>query len=254
MTTPAASATPISLEDLNAVAALQTRTDRKYLVPLSELTLIENADPHLRVLTIDGETDFAYASQYLDTPALDAFRLHAHGRGYRFKVRTRTYSTGEQFLEVKTKNGRGETVKDRLPLADATRQSLARFAPSTVRMRTGHELASLEPTLDVTYHRTTYLLPASDSRVTVDTGLTWHDIESAQAITLPGWAIIETKTAGRPCELDRRLWRAGYRPSRMSKYTCGLALLNEDLELPTNRWHRTLNRLASNAVEVTAAA
>lgn len=247
-------ATPISLDELNALAALQTRTDRKYLVPLSELALIDGVDPDLRILEIDGEQSFGYTSQYLDTPTLDAFTLHAHGRQRRFKVRTRTYSSGEQFLEVKTKNGRGETVKDRLALADASRSALARFAPATVRMRTGHELATLQPTLDVTYTRTTYLLPSSNARATVDTDLTWHDVTGEQSVTLPGWAIIETKTTGRPCELDHRLWRAGYRPTRMSKYTCGLALVSDELQLPTNRWHRTLTRLAGSAVELTATA
>jgi len=42
---------------------------------------------------------------------------------------------------------------------------------------------------------------------------------------------------------DRRLWQLGHRPSPISKYGTGLATLHR--ELPSNRWHRTLGRLAS---------
>lgn len=258
-------ARPIGLEELLAVAALQTRVDRKYLLPAQDLDLIELADPDLRVLTIAGRTDHGYASRYLDTPTLDAFELAAHARPRRFKVRERTYlDSGEQFLEVKTRSRRGETIKDRLPLAGATRAEVARFAPAMVRERTGNELAALHPTLEVTYSRTTYLLPASASRVTVDTDLTWtslltpeHTRDGASrlpaTLTLPGWVVVETKTDGRPCALDALLWRRGIRPIRLSKYTCGLALTTPSLSLPTNRWHSTRTRLASSAVVPVAA-
>ncbi|TNU72872.1 polyphosphate polymerase domain-containing protein [Miniimonas arenae] len=250
-------ARPISLEELLAVAELQTRVDRKYLLPTSQLALIDDADPDLRVLEIAGSTSHRYASCYLDTADLESYLLAAHGRPRRYKVRTRTYrDSGEEFLEVKTRSVRGETVKDRLPLAEASRTERHRFAPATVRERTGIELPAvspLQPVLDVTYSRTTYLLPASDSRVTVDTDLEWTQVHTGRRLALPGWAVVETKTTGRPCALDHLLWHSGIRPRRMSKYTCGLALTG-DTDLPTNRWHRTMTQLREHAVVPAAAA
>lgn len=277
---PAPSARPISLADLLAVASLQCRTDRKYLLPLTDLALLDavarpgSAEQPLRVLTIGGRTAHGYASRYLDTPGRESYLLAAHGRGNRYKVRTRTYlDSGERFLEVKTRGQRGETVKDRLALTspsvtESARGSGAptdpgRFAPSTIALRTGHALdGPLTPALDVAYARTTYLLPASGSRVTVDTDLVWslptttprpgratlteaqHASGIPARLELQGYAIVETKTTGRPCALDRLLWRSGHRPLRLSKFACGLALIHGE-ELPSNRWHRTLQRLRS---------
>ena len=53
--------------------------------------------------------------------------------------------------------------------------------------------------------------------------------------------VVETKSGTtRPGPLDRRLWELGHRPTRISKYGTGLALLTPDLQ--TNRWHRVTSR------------
>ncbi|NTW42371.1 MAG: VTC domain-containing protein, partial [Cellulomonadaceae bacterium] len=107
--------TPIGLAEVQELADLQTRVDLKYLVPpelVEQLTadLLTGAE----VLTIDGQTAFGYESVYFDTPDLDGYLDAAHQRRRRFKVRTRTYlDSGGCVLEVKTRGGRGETVKER---------------------------------------------------------------------------------------------------------------------------------------------
>ena len=50
--------------------------------------------------------------------------------------------------------------------------------------------------------------------------------------------ILESKSAGRASDLDRALWRAGHRPSGISKIGTGTAALHP--ELPGNKWARTL--------------
>ena len=57
---------------------------------------------------------------------------------------------------------------------------------------------------------------------------------------MPGQVIVETKGGSTPSPLDRALWRAGVRPSRISKYGVGLAALDDDL--PSLKWHRLLNQ------------
>lgn len=228
----------IALPDLMAAASLQARTDRKYLLPLADaidlLTLdLRSAEPDARVLEIGGLRTFGYSSRYLDTPDLEAYRLAAHGRGNRYKVRTRTYlDSGEEWLEVKTRDPRGTTIKDRLALGQADRRETRTFAPRTVQERTGHRVEALQTALDVTYRRTTLFLPGSGSRVTVDTDLAWRDPDGVRR-RLPDHAIVETKTTGRACAVDHLLWRSGIRPRRLSKYTCGLALLRREDLRPT---------------------
>src|SRR5688572_5124958 len=83
---------PLSLEEVLAVADLQTRTDRKYVVtPDVFARLVDELGGGLGVLDIAGVRAFRYESVYFDTPALDSYLGAAHGRRRRFKVRTRSY-------------------------------------------------------------------------------------------------------------------------------------------------------------------
>lgn len=235
----------ISLEELVARASLQTRVDRKYLLPVSEVRqLLSLLPPQTRVLEIDGARGFAYRSLYFDTPDLLAYRLAAHRRPRRFKVRTRIYeSSGECWLEVKTRGRRGDTVKHRrrYDLDDHTTLAPGRdFVDATLaanRIVASHDL-TFAWTMTTHYRRTTLHLPESDSRVTIDLNLTWYDAE--RALCLPDTAVVETKTSAGACPVDRLLWRRRYRPCRMSKYTTGLAALRP--HLPATPWRRTLRR------------
>lgn len=107
----------ISLEELTDRASLQTRVDRKYVLPLAHLdaVLADLADD-TRVLSIGGVRAFDYESIYFDTPERTSYLMAAHPRRHRFKIRTRTYlDSAASYLEVKTRGGRSVTVKDRLP-------------------------------------------------------------------------------------------------------------------------------------------
>jgi len=134
-----------------------------------------------------------------------------------------------------------------------------------------HEGAAvLRPVLATTYQRTTLHLPRAEARATIDTALTWQRLgpapfTGASAATSPGTptgpqalrpshlaeaindgepvavadiAVVETKNPATPSPADRALWDAGHRPTRISKYATGMALLHP--ELPANKWYRTL--------------
>lgn len=250
----------ISLEELNATALLLTRVDRKYLlVPgrhdhlLATLAREVLVPGGARVLTIDGRRTFGYRSDYLDTGDDASHRGAAHRRRRRFKVRLRTYvDTGEVQLEVKTRGGRGTTVKDRAPFtADALvgSGSSARLSPEAVayvedRLAEagvrGVDATDLRPSLTTAYRRTTVLLPGSGARLTVDSDL---ELSTPTGIVrdTPGLLVVETKTpTGVRADVDRALWARGVRPVRFSKYGTGRALL--DPAVPANRWHRVIDR------------
>ncbi|MBM9468428.1 polyphosphate polymerase domain-containing protein [Nakamurella leprariae] len=237
----------ISLDDLVIQAALLDRMDRKYLVPRVQLDdLVAAIGPGAQVLDIAGRRDFGYESVYFDTPDLLCYHLAAHRRRRRFKLRTRTYlDSAECWFEVKTRDGRGRTVKSRRPhesahpaVVDPETAVFAERAISTAGLdrRTGLVVA---PVMTTSYRRTTLFLPASRSRVTIDTDLRWA-IDGHRELRLPELAIVETKTADRLSEVDHLLWRRRCRPSRVSKYGTGLAALRP--ELPSTTWNRTLRR------------
>lgn len=245
---------PVTLDELNDAAALQTRRDRKYVLTPDELDRLLAGLPPARVLEIAGSRSFAYDSTYFDTPDLDAYRLAATRRRRRFKVRTRTYvDTGSCFVEVKTRAGRGTTVKERQPHDDADHLGVARAFVSDRLADAGAPSAPvLTPTLRSRYRRTTLLL--DDARVTLDTGLVWDLLgpcDAAPAVdratghpaaAIGGLVVVETKTAAGsgPSSVDRLLWRAGHRPDRISKYATGLAVLRPDL--PDMPWRRLVRR------------
>lgn len=231
---------PVGLDELVATADLQTRKDRKYLVPSADLPGLVAALDEGRVLTIDDRTRFAYRSVYFDTPRLDAYLDAAHRRPSRFKVRTRRYvDTGLCMLEVKTRDRRGRTVKHRAACEPGEENGLTGEARAFVRTidETRPVANELGVTLTTTYHRTTLLLDDTHpARVTIDTGLIWEGADAR--LPLGRLALIETKTGGRPSAFDHILWRAGHRPTTISKYCTGLAALHPGL--PANKWNRVL--------------
>ena len=237
---------PIGLEELNSEAALQTRVDRKYVLATGMARrLLASFSSGMRVLEMDGARSFSYDSVYFDTASLDSYLLAAHGRRRRYKVRTRTYvDSGISFLEVKTEGAREATVKERIPYRPEDRSRLTPEGLDYVRETLTAAVGSLPagalgPVLETRYHRTTFYLPESGSRATVDTGVTWQR-PGQQPWVLDDAVILETKSGSTAGPLDRHLWAAGVRPSRISKFATGMAALLPDL--PANRWNRTLCR------------
>lgn len=236
---------PVGLAELVDRAALQTRVDRKYVLPLDELPhLLRQLTPYARVLDIDGVRTFRYESVYFDTPWLDSYHRAAYRRRRRFKVRTRTYLDSAQcWLEVKIGGARGSITKHRLPYHAPDRSTVGPgrgFVDEALRREAICPEAgvALEPVLVTSYRRTTLLLPATASRVTIDTGLSWQD--GSIGLRLPDLAVVETKTSSAASPVDRLLWQRGTRPLRISKYATGLAALRPDL--PNVPWRRTLRR------------
>lgn len=235
---------PIGLPELAALPDLQTRVDRKYVVPVGLASALVAA--HARasaVLEVAGLRSLHYESTYLDTEDLVCFRAAAHGRRRRFKARTRAYlDTGLCLLELKTAGGRGETVKLRAPypfegrawLSDDGRAVLAGWLGG----RLDGGLPDLVPALTTRYRRTTLVDRASGARVTIDADVRGWTPDGRHAPVCAG-VVVETKApTGAPTATDRWLWARGHRPVPVSKYCVGLAALTPGLA--TNKWHRVL--------------
>jgi hypothetical protein len=186
--------------------------------------------------------------------------MAARRRRRRFKVRTRTYlDSGASWLEVKTRDGRGRTVKTRIPWHEGMpglrrdgRAFVAEALAGTLSGTLGDPadlVDLLGPVLSTTYRRATLLLPEREVRVTIDTGLAGSR-GLGPGLLLPHLAIVETKTLGPACPVDRALWALGQRPVRVSKYATLLAAL--DPGLPAHRWLPALRRIVAGAVPAPA--
>lgn len=234
----------VHLDELNTLAALQTRVDRKYLVRADELDeLLRELPSGTRVLEVAGERAIGYSSTYFDTADLDCYFDAATRRRQRYKVRTRSYETGGDWLEVKTRAGRA-TIKQRTPIdgvedLDELDGEELDFVAANLGVK-ADSAADLAPSLRTDYRRTTLLLAGEPARVTIDQDLRWQRLPDGRNLARPGLAIVETKTGSTPSSVDRTLWLLGHRPTSISKYATGLAALSP--ELPHNRWHRVLQR------------
>jgi hypothetical protein len=238
---------PIGLEELTARASLQTRVDRKYVVPVAQLgSVLADLGPQTMALEIDGSRAARYASVYFDTTDLSSYHAAAQRRRRRFKVRTRSYLDSAQcFLEVKTRGGRSLTVKDRIEHPAAAPDRLTTDGRDYIDAAlTESGIESVDPKgllamLTTSYTRTTLFLPFPESRATVDLDLAWTD-GGGTTIRTPGLAVVETKSGSTPSAVDHILWRHGHRPSNISKYGVGMAAMRP--ELPQNKWRRVLDR------------
>lgn len=234
----------ITLSELDRHAARQTRVDRKYLLRLDDLgAALDGMPAGTTVLQIDGHRSFTYASTYFDTPDLRCYHDAARRRRRRYKARTRHYTdSGRCRFEVKTHDGRCRTVKSGIPYdaADASLLTPAAGRLITTATRAAANPATLSPVLHTRYRRTTLALSHEPVRITIDTDLQWRTPDRDHA-RLGAWVIIETKGGPAPSTADYLLWRLGHRPTKISKYGTGLALLHP--ELPSNKWHPALTKI-----------
>jgi len=234
---------PITLEEMKAVK-LMNRIDTKFVTTIPMLLrLLAMAGNDYRVQEISGERNMLYNTVYFDTPDCNMYCVHQHGHAGRQKLRTRNYvASNLKFLEVKTKNNRGRTKKKRIEIHDAdiaqvNLESPANhpFLSSTLR----YDTASLHPTMNNYFRRVTLVNNALTERLTIDTDLRFHNIDTGRDWHHPRLVIIELKRDGLiHSPVLSMLNRLHIRPHGFSKYCIGSALTNPGL--PINRFKRKI--------------
>lgn len=232
----------ITLEEMAAVK-LMNRTDTKYVCPVSKLLeLLELAKDEYRVQTISGKVLMPYYTRYYDTPDIEMYRNHLHGKAVRQKVRLRRYvNSGQEFLEIKQKNNKGRTSKKRISADCLSEEDRNDFLMRVA----GYDSAMLIPQIENNFTRLTLVNKRLTERVTVDFGLNFHNLLSDGRHLLDGVAIIELKRDSRAeSDLHPMLRDLRIKPSGFSKYCIGMAMTNPDL--PANRFKgriRMINKL-----------
>lgn len=222
----------ISLEEV-LKASLMRRKDSKYIFDVGLLpALLEKVSDEYRVLQINEIKGQEYETHYYDTPELAMYHMHHRGLVNRHKIRFRKYgSSNVMFLEVKKKNGKGVTVKNRMQATNGSvviksteEEFLSEFTP--------YKCEHIVPVLENRFKRITLVNKTQTERITLDYNLFFNSKTSENDIEVPGVAIAEIKYAMHLAgsSFHAALREAGITPRRISKYCIGMAMLNPDLK------------------------
>ena len=230
---------PITLEQMSGVK-LMNRTDTKFVTnteKLRQLLLLAQQDYYVQ--EIDGERNLEYDTTYFDTTQFDMYNQHQWGHTNRQKIRFRTYCiSGLQFMEVKTKNNHGRTKKKRIEVGDMNLKDAEKRLFLGKHLRYGVD--TLQPALNNHFSRITLVNKGKTERLTIDSGLSFRNLQSDKQLDMDNLVIIELKRDGQvfsPVLEMLRLLRI--QPHGFSKYCMGSALTGSD-HLAVNRFKRKL--------------
>lgn len=229
---------PITLDEMSSVK-LMNRTDTKFVTSMPKLLkLLEMAQGDYYAQEIDGERNMLYDTTYFDTRDFDMYKEHQHGHTNRQKIRFRTYvSSHLQFMEVKTKNNHGRTKKKRIEVADMNLedQQKREFLERTLKF----DADTLIPHMHNYFRRITLVNKAKTERLTIDTSLQFHNVQTHIDRDMGPLVIIELKRDGLVFSPVLEMLRTLHiHPHGFSKYCMGAALTNSNL--PVNRFKQKL--------------
>ena len=223
---------PISLEEMNSVA-LMKRTDTKYVINISVLSkVLTKLLESYRVLEIKGRRIMNYSSLYLDTNDFKFYLDHHNGRVNRTKIRQRKYVDSDlTFLEIKKKNGKGETNKFRIKIDDFQTE-LSNESKDFISEVTEQNY-NLQTSLWNSFNRITLVNLKDNERVTIDLNLTYTIGNKEKKYS--NIVIVELKQSrfDRKSDVVKTLKKVGHNPYSISKYCIGVVNLYKNLKYNT---------------------
>ncbi|MFT6065328.1 MAG: hypothetical protein ACJAQX_001197 [Polaribacter sp.] len=219
----------ISLEGMNTVS-LMKRTDTKYTININFLDQILNdLKEDYQVLEVKDRRIMNYSSVYFDTSKFKFYFDHHNGRVNRTKIRQRKYvDSGLTFLEIKQKNGKGETNKSRIKIPDFDldlSQNLNDFIFETTSKK-----FDLQPSLWNSFKRITLVNLKDNERATIDLNLSYYMNDIVKNYN--NLVVIEVKQSrfDRKSIVVKTLKKYRYNPYSISKYCIGMVNLYKELK------------------------
>ena len=224
---------------------LMNRTDTKFVTTVDRLMLLlALAHDEYRVQEVDGKRIASYYTAYFDTPDYNMYTVHQNGHAGRQKLRIRSYvDSGLNFLEVKTKNNHGRTKKTRIDMVGfdpmhpdhgirfLRQDEQYKTYDEFLRKHLRYDPTVLSEQLENHFNRITLVNKSKTERLTIDTGLCFHNMMTGRDADLTGLAIIELKRDGlQPSPILEMLRELRIKPCGFSKYCMGSAFTNPSLK------------------------
>lgn len=219
----------ITLAEMDQVK-LMNRTDRKYWFNAKHLEpLLIEIKEHYYILEIDGGRNLPYSTTYYDTAEDKMYINHHRGKLNRFKIRRRNYvTTQSSFLELKFKNNKGRTIKERI----SSPYNIETFSPKDVNFitqRCPYRVEELTPVLTNQFRRLMLVSREMNERCTIDQGLSFTS--NGVERDLNNLVVVEVKSDGRAkSHIIEALRRHRLHPSGFSKYCIGRSITDQGLK------------------------
>lgn len=221
---------PISLKEMDAVK-LMDRTDTKFTFGIEDLSrVLEMVKADYKVLEIEGKRQSVYKTLYYDTENLKMYLHHHNGHLNRYKIRHRTYvDSNVGYLEVKFKNNKGRTIKERIKKLNTPLQ-WEKETGDFLLAKTPFSPEVLKPALWVNYKRITLVSKNNTERVTIDVDLEF--INDSIIKNLNNLVIAEVKLDKKsPSVFLSKMKELHIREGSISKYCMGVALTKQSVKI-----------------------
>ncbi len=217
----------VPLADLDKVE-LMNRTDIKFCFHIKLAPAIfEALKDHYSALEIDGISVFNYYNTYYDTLDNQMYLCHHNGKLNRYKIRVRKYNqTGVSYLEIKYKNNKGRTIKDRIKRPDFN-ASFNENESMFIEKFSPFSSEQLHPKIINSFERITLVNHGFTERVTIDFAPRFKN-ENGE-FTLDNLVIVEVKQdkTSENATFVKILKAYKVEDQGFSKYCIGRSLLDE---------------------------
>ena len=221
--------TSISLDEMDGVK-LMNRTDTKFAFKADKLPLLlKKIMPFYRVLAINDSCIQDYKSLYFDTQDRKFYLDHHNRRVNRNKIRFREYVGSDlTFLEIKTKNNKGKTIKKRIKV-DAISDELTLKQEEYINKIIGKNL-NVEAKQWINFSRITLVHKTQKERLTIDVNLTFENKKRSGNLKQITIAEVKQERMSRSSDFMRIAKELHILPIRISKYCMSALELNPNLK------------------------
>ncbi|MBK7309219.1 MAG: polyphosphate polymerase domain-containing protein [Sphingobacteriaceae bacterium] len=217
----------ITLGEMDKVK-LMDRMDSKYMFAMQTLpAILENCRAHYFVTDISGNKYSSYETLYYDTNDYRLYTQHHAGKLNRYKIRKRTYvESALTFLEVKFKDNKGRTTKDRIKLKG---NDIDANAIAFIEKETPLKAKDLKPSVQINYTRITLVSKALTERITIDLNLTIGKNDLKRTFTNVVIAEVKQNKTNHS-EFTHLMREHRIKQGAMSKYCFGISNLVEEVK------------------------
>ena len=220
----------ISLDEAMSVS-LMSRVDKKFVFSIKQISklLIDLMDFY-NILEINKSKIQKYNSLYYDTVDRFFFFQHHNNRVNRHKVRFREYvGSGLSFLEVKCKNNKKKTIKNRIQVDTISSDGLSEEQKQYIDTILGKKLI-LVPQQYVSFDRVTLINKLKTERLTIDLNLEFSNNIKSGRMTDIVIAEIKKDRSSYSSQFTKVAKSHAIYPFRISKYCMSTIKLNPGIK------------------------